>query len=223
MVDGVLYLLVRNAAQSQWAWSKDRGQTWSWSEWRFTSGMSCPTVVNFGANYRGARDEFVYLYSPDAESAYQPADRMTLSRVPKDRILDRGRYEFFVRMDGAGRPVWTRDVAERGAIFSEPGRCGRSIVSYHAPSRRYLWVQTLPDAAARRRAGLAIYDAPEPWGPWTSVYRAEPWDVDCGDTAGFPTRWMERDGKTLYLVFSGDDSFAVRKATLMLSPSAGGK
>jgi hypothetical protein len=30
---------------------------------------------------------------------------------------------------------------------------------------------------------------------------------------------MSADGKTLYLVFSGDDTFAVRKATITLSKS----
>jgi hypothetical protein len=31
---------------------------------------------------------------------------------------------------------------------------------------------------------------------------------------------MSPDGKTVYLVFSGDDSFAVRKATLTLARDA---
>lgn len=40
------------------------------------------------------------------------------------------------------------------------------------------------------------------------------WDVGPGESASFPTRWMSADGRTLPLVFSGDDHFAVRKATL---------
>ena len=34
-----------------------------------------------------------------------------------------------------------------------------------------------------------------------------------GDTASFPTKWMSTDGTALTLVFSGDDSFSVRRAT----------
>ncbi len=68
----------------------------------------------------------------------------------------------------------------------------------------------------RFSGGLAIYDAPEPWGRWTTVYFTNRWDVGPGDTASFPTKWMSADGRTLYLVFSGDDSFSVRKATLTL-------
>ena len=39
------------------------------------------------------------------------------------------------------------------------------------------------------------------------------WDVGPGDQAFFPTKWMSKDGRTCYLVFSGDDTFAVRKVT----------
>ena len=64
--------------------------------------------------------------------------------------------------------------------------------------------------------GFGIYDAPEPWGPWTTVYYTEEWDVGPGETSSLPTKWMGADGKTLHLVFSGDDSFSVRKLTLEL-------
>ena len=50
----------------------------------------------------------------------------------------------------------------------------------------------------RVRGGLGIYDAPEPWGPWTTVYFAEDWDVGPGESAGLPTRWMSADGRVLH-------------------------
>ena len=66
----------------------------------------------------------------------------------------------------------------------------------------------------RFQGGFGIYDAPEPWGPWTTVYFSPVWDVGPGETSSFPTKWMSEDGKTLHLVFSGDDFFSVRKAIL---------
>lgn len=59
-----------------------------------------------------------------------------------------------------------------------------------------------------------MYDAAEPWGPWTTAFFTEKWDVGPGETASFPTKWMSADGKTLHLVFSGDDHFAVRRTSL---------
>ena len=220
MVDGVLYMLVRNAGVSQIAWSKDRGRTWTWSKWRFTESFGCPTFLNFGRDYAGARDEFVYVYSPDATTAYEPADRMVLARVPRDRIAQRKAYEFFVRLDRDGSPAWSKDIAARGAVFASRRRCGRSSVSFNAPLERYLWVQVLPAVKARQRRGLAVYDAPQPWGPWNAACLADPWDVDPGESAAFPTKWISADGRTLYLVFSGEDSFSVRKAELSSCPTS---
>ena len=223
MVDGVLYLWVRNAGNSQLAWSADRGKTWAWADWKFTTSFGCPTFLNFGQNYAGARDGFVYVYSHDADSAYEPADRMVLARVPKDRIRDRGAYEFFKGLDAQGRPRWTDEIAERGAVFDAPGRCYRSGITYNAGLKRYLWCQISRGRKGGRRTrgsqgGFGVYDAPEPWGPWTTAFFTEKWDVGPGETASFPTKWMSADGKTLHLVFSGDDHFAVRTATVATPP-----
>jgi CubicO group peptidase (beta-lactamase class C family) len=224
-VGGVLYLWARNAGNAQLAWSKDHGKTWRWADWKFTTSFGCPTFLNFGKDYAGARDDWVYVYSPDAESAYRPADRMVLARVPKGKVTERAAYEFFKGLDGGRRPLWSKEVADRGAVFTHKGRCYRSGITFDAGLKRYLWVQIIPGtegkkADTRFEGGFGVYDAPEPWGPWTTVYFTEKWDVGPGDTASFPTRWMSGDGKAVHLVFSGDDHFAVRKATLT---AAGGE
>lgn len=216
MVDGVLYLWARNAGNAQLAWSADHGATWTWVHWKLTTSFGCPTFLNYGRNYQGARDEFVYVYSHDSDSAYQRADRMVLARAAKNHLREEAAYEFFQKLDARGRPVWTNDVTWRGAVLTRPGRCYRSSVSYNAGLKRYLWVQTGLGEDTRFAGGLAIYDAPEPWGPWTTVVATDAWDVGPGETAGFPTKWISPDGCTLHLVFSGDDCFSVRRATLKL-------
>jgi CubicO group peptidase (beta-lactamase class C family) len=222
MVDRVLYLWARNAGNAQLAWSEDHGKTWEWADWKFTTGFGCPTFLNFGKNYAGARDELVYVYSHDADSAYRPANRMVLARVPQGQIKERGAYEFFKGLDPNGRPIWTKAIAERGAVFAHTGRCYRSGITYNAGLRRYLWVQIFPGTEGKKddtrfEGGFGVFDAPEPWGPWTTAFFTEKWDVGPGETASFPTKWMSADGKALHLVFSGDDHFAVRKARLAVS------
>jgi len=216
MVDGTLYLLARNAGNSQLAWSTDRGATWTWGEWKFTKSFGCPTFLNFGRNYAGARDEFVYVYSHDNDSAYKPADRMLLARVSKTRIRERDAYEFFTGMNDAGQPTWSVDVTGRDSAFTHAGRCYRSGISYNEALKRYLWCQIVPGLDTRFEGGFAIYDAPEPWGPWTTVFFTEAWDVGPGETSSIPTKWISDDGRTIHLVFSGDDHFSVRRATLNL-------
>jgi hypothetical protein len=214
MVDGILYLMARNAGNSRLAWSRDRGRTWTWSTWTFDVSFGAPTFLNFGRNYDGARDRFVYLYSHDSDSAYKPANVMVLARVPKDRMTDRSAYEFFEGLE-EGRPRWTADVSRRGPVFTFPANCYRSGITYNAGLRRYLWSQTLPDTDPRFAGGFGIYDAPEPWGPWTTVFFTERWDVGPGESSSFPSKWMSADGRTVHLVFSGDDAFSVRKAVLV--------
>ena len=211
MVEGILYVWVRNAGNSRLAWSNDHGRTWAWSDWRFTTSFGCPTFLNFGRNYENARDVHVYVYSHDDGDAYKPADRMILARVPKSRIKDRLAYEFFQGRDARNEAAWTADIDRRRSVFSHAGACYRSGVSYDAGLKRYLWCQTLPGGDPRFGGGFGIYDAPEPWGPWTTVYFIAKWDVGPGESSCFPTKWMSADGQTLHLVFSGDDSFSVRR------------
>jgi hypothetical protein len=138
---------------------------------------------------------------------------MVLARAPKNRITERDAYEFFKCSDGGG-VVWTKNIGERGAVFVNPGRCYRSGITYNAGLKRYLWCQTIySENDMRFKGGLGIFDGPEPWGPWTTVYYGVGWDTGPGETSCFPTKWMSKDGKTCYLLFSGGDAFSVRKAT----------
>ena len=220
-INGVLYMLVRNTANSQIAWSEDHGKSWKWCDWKFSTSFGAPTFLNFGRNYAGARDNFVYLYSHDSNSAYEPADRMVMARVPKDKIRKRDTYEFFNGLDDWRQPMWTRDIREMKAVFINPGRCYRSGVSYNADLKRYLWCQILPfskdERGPRFQGGFGIYDAPEPWGPWTTVYYNQQWDVGPGETSCMPTKWMSKNGTSCHLLFSGDDFFSVRKAVFMVN------
>jgi CubicO group peptidase (beta-lactamase class C family) len=216
MVDGVLYLLVRNAGNARLAWSSDHGRTWQRADWTFAESFGCPMFLNFGRNYAGARDGFVYVYSHDADSAYEPADRMVLARAPKDRLTERAAYEFFAGLDEDGGPTWSRDIERRAAVFAHRGRCYRSGITYNAALKRYLWCQIIPGGETRFRGGFGIYDAPEPWGPWTTAFFTEAWDVGPGETSSFPSKWISDNGRTLHLVFSGGDAFSVRRATLRL-------
>lgn len=215
MVEGTLYLLARNVGNSQLVWSADHGQTWTWSDWKFETSMGCPSFVNFGRNYDGARDEFVYLVSFDNDSAYEASDRTILARAPKEKLRERAAYEFFAGRGEDGSPCWSHDIGRRESILSTNGRCYRTAVTYNAGLGIYLLVQ-LPGGDTRYEGGLSIYQALEPWGPWEPTFQTEAWDVGPGESASFPSKWIGDSGREAYLVFSGDDCFSLRKATFKL-------
>jgi len=222
-VNGTVYMLVRNAnnngQQSQLAWSSDHGSTWTWSTWRFAE-LGYPCFLNFGRNYAGARDGYVYVYSPDTQSAYNETDTVVLARVPVERITDKNAYEFYTGAGTNGEPNWSGDIRRRQAVFTSPGGCNRLDVTYNAPLGCYFLVMR-SRAQAGGKDQFSIYDAPEPWGPWRTVFYTENWDIDPGESAHIPSKWISPDGKTCHLVFAGSDSFAVRQ--FMLTTVTAGK
>ena len=223
MLDGVLHLWVRNAGNARLGWSRDRGATWEWADWKFNTSFGCPTFLNFGKNY-AVRWTTSSTSTRPMRTAPTSRPIAWCWRAPQRRLRERSAYEFFVRRDRRGQAVWSKQIDERGAVFDHPGRCQRGGVSYNAPLRRYLWCQILPESrdprGPRFEGGFGVYDAPQPWGPWTTVYFTEHWDVGPGETSSFPTKWMSQDGKTVHLVFSGDDSFSVRRAVLQIASDA---
>jgi hypothetical protein len=228
-VGDVLYLWFghadRKGGQAQLAWSRDGAKTWTFADWKFTE-FGLLGFVNFGRAYGGARDDYVYSYSHDGPLADTPADRFVLLRVPRDRVTERTAWECFAGRDGRGTPTWSRDLTKRAAVFEHRDACLRSAMTYHAGLRRYLWWQHLPQPPGHKDrgdtrfdGGFAVYDAPEPWGPWTTAFFTEKWDVGPGEHGDFPAKWMRPETGEVALVFSGGDAFCVRKATIELHPA----
>jgi hypothetical protein len=95
----------------------------------------------------------------------------------------RNAHEWYVTTDAEG-PRWISEIGQRGHVFTYRGHCCRSGIPYKVPLKRYLlWQQHSftnrtplfgdPAIDTRCRGGFEIYDAPEPWGPWTTTYFTE--------------------------------------------------
>jgi hypothetical protein len=130
-----------------------------------------------------------------------------LFRVHRDRLTDRDAYEFYAGLDAQGYAVWSPLIEERKPMFVDPRgvKWGMNAV-YHPHSRRYLLAVTRPN---EREWG--IYDAPEPWGPWTTVSHGGFRDIGM-KTVVLPRKWMSADGTQMWMIFSGnsrDDAFNV--------------
>jgi hypothetical protein len=242
MVNRKIYMFVRNYKvngdykHARLAWSTDRQKTWTWADWHFAGTFGCPEFLQFGRDYEGARDMYIYIVSQDNDNAYKYAEDVVMARVPKDRIAVREAYEFFAGRDGNGAPRWSRDIDARRPVFTDPNGAQRVALSYNAALKRYFLVSSIGThgraTQAMHTGGLGIFDAPEPWGPWTTVYydqywsgggnleyRLEEWTYH----QKFPTKYMSSDGTEMWLLFSGRGSnytFCLRKATLEVAPSS---
>lgn len=220
-LDSRIYIWLMHADEAggaaQLAWSDDLLKTVHYADWKFHDFGIC-SFINFGKNYARARDEYVYMISSDSPRADTPADRFILARVPKDKVVQREHYEFFVRLEN-NVPVWSKDITARGAVFQHEGNCLRSSLTYNPGLERYIWWQQMPNknhpdndqGDTRFEGGFGLYEAINPWGPWRTVFFTADWDVGPGEMANFPAKWMSKDGKVCYMTFSGDDCFSVRK------------
>ena len=211
---------------SAWRWVSDR----HWrhhipavvEQWRHAldhrrRGSRWPELHRSAAS---GQDAAQYVYSQDGPSAYEPDDALVLARVPKSRIRDENAYEFLERLDSSGRATWTRDVKQRGAAFRFPGHCQRVDAVYNPLLKRYLLA-----VAYNSKGGWGIYDAPEPWGPWTTAFHTDYWGIEGTHGYRLPAKWIGPEPNTMTLVFSGIklpdityDAFCVRKMILDLAP-----
>jgi hypothetical protein len=216
-LDGTLYMWVRNLGNAQLAWSLDHGRTWDWGL-RIETSFGTPSFLNFGQDYQGARDDFVYIYSQDGQSAYESDDGVVLARVERVNVRDRSRYEFYAGLDKTGNPEWSRKIEDRAPVFQFNEHCARIDVVYNAGIDRYLMA-----LAFDRLGGWGLFDAPSPWGPWTTAFFTPAWDL--GETHGYrlPSKWISTDGTELQVVVSGRtrpgmhyDAFSVRPMMLRL-------
>jgi len=225
-VDAVLYMWVANQPnphlrESRIAVSHDHGATWRLAPWAFTfaDNLTIPTFLNFGRDYEGSRDSYVYSYCihptwgpRNAENRYgfdvHKPGRVYLVRSPKNAILQRGEVQFFAGFDDDKRPIWSYEATSKRAVFEDPNGVGWNLsVSYNPGLKRYL-LCTEHDATHAGRFGL--FDAPEPWGPWTTVAYEESWGADHVEVSSFywsfPAKWLRSNGREFTLVFTGKNS-----------------
>ncbi|MCA9218844.1 MAG: DUF4185 domain-containing protein, partial [Planctomycetales bacterium] len=157
-VDKTLYMWVvpqpgPHLKECRIARSTDHGVTWQQADWtfRFEDGFTIPTILNYGRDYSGARDDFVYSYfiepqwgpKTPANSKYgfevHKPGRIHLGRVPRQQIMQRDRYEFFAGLNDKGEPRWTDNLADKQPVFRDDNGVGWNVsVSYNAGLGRYL-------------------------------------------------------------------------------------
>lgn len=220
--------------------SDNYGKTWNreaTSENFFTGRVASPHFLQFGKEYEDARDEYVYAYFPSAEdgnSYWENSDFIILGRVNQDKILLREEWEFFIGNVDGNEPVWSKDDVLAKPVFSYSLMTGENHVSYNKGLKRYImgnygfinengepqpYHQTKLWDPEHQMSQLTLFEAPEPWGPWSVFYKDDNWGVSGGYNPSFPTKWMSEDGKTMWMVYSGseeDYNFTLQKITLVL-------
>jgi len=217
-IAGILYMWVApgsgkdNFISQTLYHSSDHARSWTSAGWSFTQaqGVVLPTFLQFGKDYAGARDEYVYIYAIRLKDAsdlvVQKPGQIDLFRVPKSQLLQRNAYQFFAGLDAGGQPTWTSDLSARRPVFEDARGVGWNVsVSYNAGIGRYL-LCTEHDSSPH--GNLGMFDAPEPWGPWTTVGYWSNWQGYSSTFFwNFSPKWRSADGTDFVLVFTGVGAF----------------
>src|SRR5208283_4569485 len=107
----------------------------------------------------------------------------------------------FEKLNARGAPVWVAEIARAQPVFVDPSGVTPGSVVYDPGLKRFLLTCFHVGPGQ-----LGVFDAPNPWGPWSTVAYYEDWGEMAAEgeglTCGFPQKWMSADGLTLWSVFS---------------------
>ena len=249
-IDNALYLAFQNlsttfndAPAASIATSTDHGVTWSWNTsapmfgtpenpdsaeaYKFTTIF----FLDYGKNSASAPDNYVYAYGLDND--FRSGQTLYLARVPHAQIMLRSAWEFFTGLGANNQPTWSSDITQKTAVLTDTRLLypvmigtgcpasqpviGQGGVVYDAPLGRYLFTSW-------SCATHELYEAPDPWGPWSLVSSTDFGALRLATNRGqygtsIPSKFISSDGKTLYLqsnvCCSGDSyTFSLRKVFL---------
>lgn len=219
----------------------DYGKTWNRAasdQKKFFSGRvaSCH-FLQYGQG--GATpDGWLYAYFPgasdDGNSYWENGDYVLLGRVDPKRVLDRAAWEFWTGTGIDAQPTWSGDDVEAKPVFEYARMTGENHVSYNPGLGRYIMgnYSFLDDDYHPRpyhqgsrhstsgHSQLTLFEAPQPWGPWSLFHRDDNWGTYGDYQPAFPVKWMFNDGRTMFMVSSGsydDYNFTVQRLDLVLS------
>jgi hypothetical protein len=222
-------------------YSPDNGATWHnqdgttpvrWEVWEDRNkknmaffeepgdAFSLLTVLQMGQNYGLNEDGYVYVYAPNGNTD-GTMNQLVMLRVPKDRILERDAYEFFVARRPDGTADWSHDIAARGVVHTFPaGWVNTKIhpyawhpsVVYYEPLGVYLMADWGMGCDADgmwfgKPSYLGFWTAPQPWGPWTQIHEEKEW-MPGGDRNArayqpqIAPKWIAPDGRSFWLVWT---------------------
>ena len=204
--------------------STDLGRTWDLGERRgfpdLPAGFRVRAIAQAGS---GATDEDLYIYF-----GRNRASDLYLARVARERIASPREYRWFAGTE-AGGPRWTRAFDDKRPAFHDPnGYIWHVGVTFNPALGRYLLTKPhyapgddreAPNAADSGVAGLGVFDAPTPWGPWTTIHYQDDFLDDKVKFSYFvPESFIAGDGLTFWLAFSGwpeYDNFNLIRCRLM--------
>ncbi len=211
--EGVLYANV-NLQDGKWPdvnhvleWSTNKGATWIKNDWLFPKGLGNfqpGRFLGFGKDGGGVPASlagYIYLCGGKLLAQRTGSNSLYLARAPREQLRERTAFEFFSGLDARGKPTWQPEFTLAHPIFSDANGNAVGGIDYDPGLGRYLLTSFHIGPGQ-----LGVFEAREPWGPWSTIAYYENWGgmgkEGEGLTCEFPQKWMSADGLTVWAVFS---------------------
>jgi hypothetical protein len=216
-INGILYALRSpNSDTGGWEYkevlrSTDKGVTFSTvANSRLDGGTGGPGeafYIQYGQNYSENTDGYVYIFSArianDNLWDVQAPGVTWLARAPVagEAFMYPVNWEWVTALDGGFNPTWGA-YADRVPVLEDPNGFMRGSAIYVPPFDRYVMVT---NHTARNVGNIAMWEAPEPWGPWTT-FRYETGSSDFPQFAfgNFSPKWLDAAGNCVFVWFRPD-------------------
>jgi len=178
--------------------------------------IGSPKFIDFGKNMEHSPDGKAYLVGYGAEEndpkpryanlSWISGDQIYLTRVKPSikNINDESKYEYFAGYDKKGKPVWSYDFKDIKPLLEWNNNMGCVTITYNAPLKKYLMCVTdgWPTVA---KMNSYILESGKITGPWKLITYMKEFGEQ-GYFLNFPSKFISKDGLTLWLCYSGNFS-----------------
>ncbi len=188
--------------------------------------FSCCSFVQNGQDNNAAKDDYVYIYSPEGARS----NHLCLARVNNNTIEKRDTWEFFSGWKG-NTPKWSSDIRKRSAVhvFPEKNQHGEYF-GWHSWLPSVVWNPGLNlyimvnggtyagDSLSNstedyfhpwmhtKTGSLGFWYSEKPYGPWKQFYYTDYWTADDEKNLTYQPKlspkWISEDGKKMILIWS---------------------
>jgi hypothetical protein len=214
--------------------SEDKGITWqedAFPSSRVDGCVGCPGLpymINYGQNYAANQDGYVYTFWIELQDTatwnVQSPGVLWLSRAPAANrdFGDSANWEWLTGFDANENPIWG-SIADRVPCFEDADGLMRGSAVYVPGLQLYLMVT---NHTASNQGNIAIWEAPEPWGPWSPILKEYDWpenDPNALATASFSfgsfsPKWFSPDGLSGVFIWFGPDRWNSLEVEIVPAP-----
>jgi hypothetical protein len=182
-----------------------------------------PSFLQNGRGYSGNRDGFMYVYASDGQ--WGGTNALRIARVSVSvNLLDIGNYTYY---NGVG---WSSDLSSAVNILGPSDDLGgmQSIV-YNPVFNRYFLITFGDTTNMPGPAHMSVFDAPNPWGPFSScgtISRQDAIFKDIPNQAteiynpSFNAKWIDSDG-SMWISYSScceDTQYTFQYGKISITP-----